>query len=124
VAKLQGMAQAYLNRRMAVLLFIGFASGLPLPLTIDTLQAWLKDAGVDVTKIAFLSFVGLPYALKFLWSPVMDRFIPPLLDRRRGWLLITQMLLADAVVWLLSDRARQVTGRELVVDAGATLGGA
>src|SRR5205823_5160765 len=79
------------------LLFIGFASGLPLSLTGDTLQAWLTGAGVDVQKIAFLSVVGLPYALKFLWSPVMDRFVPPVLDRRRGWLLITQMLLALAV---------------------------
>jgi PAT family beta-lactamase induction signal transducer AmpG len=87
----------YLNRRMAVLLALGFASGLPLALTGDALQAWMKDAGIDTGKIGLFAIVGLPYVLKFAWSPIMDRYCPPMLGRRRGWLLVTQALLMLAI---------------------------
>ncbi len=85
--------QAFTNRRMIVMLFLGFASGLPLPLTAGTLQAWLTVAGIDIRTIGIFSLVGLPYTLKFLWSPFMDRFVPPWLGRRRGWIVSMQMLL-------------------------------
>ncbi len=75
---------------MAALLLLGFSSGLPLYLTSRTLQAWMKDAQVDLEVIGWISLVGLPYFLKFLWSPLLDRFVPPLLGRRRGWLVLTQ----------------------------------
>jgi len=68
--------QTFANRRMAVMLPLGFASGLPLPLTAGTLQAWLTVAGVDLRTIGVFTLVGLPYTLKFLWAPVMDRFVP------------------------------------------------
>ena len=79
--------------KMATLLLLGFSSGLPLYLTSKTLQAWMTTAKVDLATIGFFSLVTLPYSLKFVWAPVMDRFIPPFLGRRRGWVLITQLLL-------------------------------
>ena len=88
----------FANRRTAALLALGFASGLPLALTGDTLQAWMKDAKLDLGTIGLFSLVGLPYTIKFLWAPLMDRFVPPLLGRRRGWLLITQVLLIGAIL--------------------------
>ncbi|AOP42427.2 muropeptide MFS transporter AmpG [Edwardsiella piscicida] len=95
------MPTAYLaiftQRRAAVLLLLGFASGLPLALTSGTLQAWMTVAGVDLKTIGFFSLVGQAYVFKFLWSPLMDRYTPPLLGRRRGWLLLSQVLLLIAI---------------------------
>jgi PAT family beta-lactamase induction signal transducer AmpG len=79
--------------KMAVLLFLGFSSGLPFYLTSKTLQAWMTTAKVDLATIGFFSLVTLPYSLKFVWAPVMDRYVPPFLGRRRGWVFITQVLL-------------------------------
>lgn len=88
------------NRRLLVTLLLGFSSGLPLALSGGTLQAWFADVGVDIRAIGFVSLMGLPYALKFLWSPLMDRFVPPLAGRRRGWLFICQFLLLATIVML------------------------
>ena len=77
---------AIFSGRMLVALLMGFASGLPLLLTGSVLQAWLKDGGIDIRAIGLFALVGLPYTLKFLWSPLFDRYAPPLLGRRRGWL--------------------------------------
>lgn len=76
---------------------LGFASGLPLALTSGTLQAWMTVANVDLKTIGFFSLVGQAYVFKFLWSPMMDRYTPPFLGRRRGWLLLTQLGLLVAV---------------------------
>jgi PAT family beta-lactamase induction signal transducer AmpG len=89
-------------RRLMAVLFLGFASGLPLALTGQAMQAWLSVEGVDIATIGFLGLVGLPYTFKFLWAPLMDRFEPPLLGRRRGWLVLTQIALAAALVWMSS----------------------
>lgn len=78
------------NRRIGVMLPLGFASGLPLALTAGTLQAWLTVEGIDLNTIGWFSLVGAPYLLKFLWAPVMDRFTLPWLGRRRGWMFVTQ----------------------------------
>ncbi|WMY73503.1 muropeptide MFS transporter AmpG [Buttiauxella selenatireducens] len=83
--------------KSAILLILGFASGLPLALTSGTLQAWMTVENIDLKTIGFFSLVGQAYVFKFLWSPVMDRYTPPLLGRRRGWLLITQVLLLIAI---------------------------
>jgi len=92
--------------RFAVVALLGFASGLPLGLTGQAMQAWLSMDGIDLATIGFLSLVGLPYTFKFLWAPLMDRFEPwgleRLLGRRRGWLVLTQLGLA-AVFALLAD---------------------
>lgn len=85
------------DRKMAYLMLLGFSSGLPLYLTGPTLQAWLTVDGVDYGTIGLLSLVALPYSLKFLWSPVLDRFALPLLGRRRGWMAASQVLLIGAI---------------------------
>jgi MFS transporter, PAT family, beta-lactamase induction signal transducer AmpG len=82
---------------MAVMVLLGFSSGLPLPLTGGTLQAWLTTSGVDIKTIGIFSLVGLPYTIKFLWSPFMDRFVPPWLGRRRGWIVPLQLLLLTGI---------------------------
>ena len=89
--------------KSAILLILGFASGLPLALTSGTLQAWMTVANVDLKTIGFFSLVGQAYVFKFLWSPVMDRYTPPFLGRRRGWLLLTQfgLLLSIAAMGFL-----------------------
>ncbi|MCL5238171.1 MAG: MFS transporter [Nitrospirae bacterium] len=82
--------QVFRSRRISAIMLLGFASGLPLALTSGTLQAWMAVAGVDLRTIGVFALVGLPYTLKFLWSPLMDRFVPPWLGRRRGWIVLTQ----------------------------------
>ncbi|CAM3736951.1 muropeptide transporter [Bordetella bronchialis] len=93
---------------MAPLLALGFSSGLPLALTSGTLQAWATVAGVSLQDIGFLTLVGTAYTLKFLWAPLVDRYAVPVLGRRRGWMLATQLALAAGIagMGLLSpDRA-------------------
>ena len=75
------------GHRLLVVVLLGFASGLPLALTGQAMQAWLSMEGLDVATIGFLSLVGLPYTFKFLWAPLMDRFeLWPALGRRLAWL--------------------------------------
>ena len=90
-------AAIFTERRVAFMLLLGFSSGLPLALTTGTLQAWATVDGLDIKTISFLTLVGSAYTLKFLWAPVMDRFVPPLLGRRRGWMVITQLLLVIGI---------------------------
>ena len=73
------------------MVLMGFSSGLPISLTAGTLQAWMTVAGVELRTIGIFGLAGLPYILKFLWSPFMDRFVPPVLGRRRGWIVLTQL---------------------------------
>lgn len=82
---------------MLVTLIMGFSCGLPLLLTLGVLQAWLKEENVDLSVIGFVTLVQIPYSWKFIWAPFLDRFTIPLLGRRRGWLLITQVLLICAI---------------------------
>ena len=92
---------------MLVLAVLGFASGLPLYLTSRTLQAWMTLEGVDLTTIGLFSLVALPYSLKFLWAPVVDRYVPPFLGRRRGWLLMIQIgLMLTVAAMSLQDPSR------------------
>lgn len=88
----------YTNRRVFPLLALGFASGLPLALTGGTLQAWATVEMVSLQAIGLLTLVGSAYTLKFLWAPLIDRYVPPFLGRRRGWMLVTQLGLAIAIV--------------------------
>lgn len=93
---------AFQDRRTAAMLMLGFSAGLPAVLLIGTLNAWLSDAGVKVATIGVLSWIGLAYAFKFLWSPVVNTRLPlvGILGRRRGWLVVCQALvgLATAVI--------------------------
>jgi len=92
------------SRRMLALLALGFSSGLPLLLVGGTLKLWMRDAGIDLALIGIFSLVGLPYTLKFLWAPVMDRYVPPLLGRRRGWILVWQAALVAGIAALATAR--------------------
>lgn len=87
-------------RRLAAATLLGFTSGLPLALSGAALQAWLTVAGHDVSTIGFLTLIGLPYTFKFLWAPLMDRFEPPFLGRRRGWIAVTQVGLVASLLLL------------------------
>ena len=90
----------YGQRKMLVLLLLGFSSGLPSLLVGQVLQAWLTGAGVDISTIGYFSLVALPYAAKPLWAPFLDRYCVPWAGRRRSWLFFTQttLLLAIAVL--------------------------
>ena len=91
--------RVFTSRKMVVLLLLGFSSGLPLYLTGTgkALQAWMTTAHVSLATIGWFSLAGLPYSLKFIWAPLLDRFVPPFLGRRRGWLVITQVALLIAI---------------------------
>src|ERR1700722_19843756 len=91
----------YRERRVLLILPLGFASGLPLLLTFSTLSAWLATAGVSRAAIGAFALVGTPYALQFVWSPLIDRLPPPLpLGRRRGWGISIQIALVAALLGL------------------------
>ncbi|MBT8372269.1 MAG: AmpG family muropeptide MFS transporter [Deltaproteobacteria bacterium] len=117
---------------MLVAFVMGFACGLPLLLTMSVLQAWMKDQGVDLTVIGMMALVGLPYTLKFLWAPFVDRYTLPFLGRRRGWMLIAQIALMVSITglgqsdpaqnpWMVALAAFLVTffsaSQDIVVDA-------
>ncbi len=91
-------AGVYLEPKVLYVALLGFSSGLPLMLTLSTLQAWMNRAGVDLGTIGLFALVGLPYSLKFVWAPLIDAvrlpFLTRLLGRRRGWLVASQVLLA------------------------------
>ena len=117
---------------MLVALVMGFASGLPLLLTISVLQVWMKEEGVDLTVIGLMALVGIPYTLKFLWAPFLDRFTLPFLGRRRGWLFVTQIFLIVSICilgftnpgrqpWMVALAALLVTffsaSQDIIIDA-------
>lgn len=101
------MLKVFRSRKMAAILVLGFSSGLPLYLTSRTLQAWMTVTGVNLTAIGFFSLVSLPYSLKFLWSPIVDRFEFSFLGRRKGWLIVTQVALAVAIAAMAFQRPAQ-----------------
>jgi len=126
------MLRLIFTPRMLVSFLMGFSCGVPLLLTLSVLQAWMKEEGVDLSVIGLFALVGLPYTLKFFWSPVVDRFTLPFLGRRRGWLLVVQVLLVVAIgglglsnpgenPWLVAFAALLVTffsaSQDIVVDA-------
>ncbi len=94
----------YLQRRVLIVMFLGFSSGLPLALSGATLLVWMREAGVDLGTIGLFALVGTPYTIKFLWAPLIDALDVPVLSRRfgrrRGWLLLSQFLLIVSIVLL------------------------
>jgi MFS transporter, PAT family, beta-lactamase induction signal transducer AmpG len=127
--------EIFRSRRLAVILALGFSSGLPIALAGGTLQAWMTVEGVDLSTIGAFTLVGLPYVWKFLWAPAMDRFVPPFLGRRRGWLVLTQLAVAlgiaamafqsprsdlALVAWLALFVAFASASQDIVVDAYRT----
>jgi MFS transporter, PAT family, beta-lactamase induction signal transducer AmpG len=119
----------YLKRRVLVVLFLGFSAGLPLALSGSTLLVWMREAGVDLGTIGLFALVGTPYTIKFLWAPVVDALDVPLLStlfgRRRGWLVLSQLLLIAAIVFLavcdpVTSPLLVAVGALLVATASAT----
>ncbi len=126
------LVKVVFSGRMAVTFLMGFSCGLPLLLTISVLQAWMKEEGVDLSVIGMMSLVGIPYTVKFLWAPLLDRVTLPFLGRRRGWLFIAQLSLMAAIAglglshpkahpWMLAGAAFLVTffsaSQDIIVDA-------
>ena len=126
------MLKTVFSPRMLVALLMGFSCGMPLLLTITVLQAWMKEEGIDLSVIGLMALVGLPYTVKFLWAPFLDRYSLPFLGRRRGWLLLTQVALAVALAglgmtrpsvhpWMVAFAAFWVTffsaTQDIIVDA-------
>ena len=109
--KLQAWIAPYRDRRMLTLLALGFSSGLPAPLVFSNLSIWLRDVGVSRTDIGLFALAATPYAINFLWAPLIDRLRLPYLSsrfgRRRGWALFTQMLLMLAIVLLSLTRPEE-----------------
>jgi PAT family beta-lactamase induction signal transducer AmpG len=119
----------YLKPRVLIVLFLGFSAGLPLALSGSTLLFWAAEVGVNLKTIGLFALVGTPYTLKFLWAPIVDALDVPILarwlGRRRGWLLLTQLLLMAAILFLsISDPASSpglvAVGALMVATASAT----
>src|SRR6185503_1438215 len=92
----RGILRTLSEPRLMAMLLLGFSSGLPFFLTANTFGYWLRDSGTSLTAIGFIAWVGFAYSFKFLWAPLIDRLDAPLigrwLGRRRGWMLVTQLL--------------------------------
>lgn len=104
----------YLEKRVAILFFLGFSAGLPILLVFSTLSFWLREAGVSRASIGFFSWIALAYAFKWIWSPFVDRLSIPLLTqwlgRRRSWLLISQISITSAIIGMaVSDPQQNLT---------------
>ncbi len=123
--------KALLNKRMLICIFTGFSSGLPLYILVSLLPAWLRSEGVNLKAIGLFALINLPFTWKFLWAPLFDRYIPPL-GRRRGWLLISQVLLLLSIpifgafnpkfdIWTIAYLASAVAffsaSQDIVLDA-------
>lgn len=124
--KLSGLrllGAALRNRKTGIMLVFGFSAGLPFSLLVGTLNAWLGEAQVDLATIGIISWIGLAYAFKFLWSPLVDRTRLPLLGRlgrRRGWLIVCQLVLAGTFLSLsFTDPALAIGTFALVAVIGA-----
>src|SRR5436309_530153 len=119
----------FFKPRVLIVLFLGFSAGLPLALSGSTLAVWMRESGVDLGTIGLFSLVGTPYAVKFAWAPLIDALDLPLLakvlGRRRAWLVLSQVLLIAAIVFLAfcdpaASPALVAVGALLVATASAT----
>jgi MFS transporter, PAT family, beta-lactamase induction signal transducer AmpG len=108
----KGVFRVFGQPKMAALLFLGFSSGLPFFLTSKTLQAWMTVEKVDLATIGAMSLVALPYSFKWVWAPLIDRYVPPLFGRRRGWIFVAQIALLLAIAWMATHDPR--TGLQML----------
>jgi PAT family beta-lactamase induction signal transducer AmpG len=102
--------EAILNRRMFICVLTGFTSGLPLYVLFQLVPAWLRQSGVSLTDIGLFALVGIPYTAKFLWAPFLDRYLPPFMGRRRGWMLPCQIILLVVIGVIGVFEPQQSTG--------------
>ncbi|MEB3754059.1 AmpG family muropeptide MFS transporter [Acinetobacter sp. MD2(2019)] len=93
--------RAFLDRRAAIMLFLGFSAGIPILLIFSSLSLWLGEAGIDKSAVTFFSWAALGYSFKFVWAPLIDELPVPILTKklghRRAWLLIAQLLIVAAI---------------------------
>lgn len=94
----------YFHPRVMAMLFLGFSAGVPILLIFSSLGLWLREAGVDRSTVTMFSWAALPYSFKFIWAPIVDRMalpiMTPLLGRRRSWMLLSQLLIITAILWM------------------------
>jgi PAT family beta-lactamase induction signal transducer AmpG len=109
-----------LHKRMLICLFNGFTAGLPLYFLVQLLPAWLRSEGVDLKTIGFFGLVMVPFSFKYAWAPLLDSYIPPFLGRRRGWMLISQILVTIAMMCLALTDAK--TDMNLILYVGLAIG--
>lgn len=103
----QGHSSLVFNRRMSVMFLLAFSSGLPLSLSTSTLQAWMASIDIDIKTIGLFTLVQIPYVLKFLWAPLMDRYSLPGFDRRRSWIFFSQCLLITVIILMAFSDPRE-----------------
>ncbi|WP_295615323.1 MFS transporter [Chamaesiphon sp. GL140_3_metabinner_50] len=119
---MKSLLQVFQSRKMAALLVLGFASGLPSQIIDAPLKAWLSTANVGVPAITQLSALAmLPYAWKFVWSPLLDKYVPPFLGRRRGWLLVTQIALIFTI-GLMAIQQPSANNLQVITILAVTIG--
>ena len=124
--------EVFLNPRLCICIFLGFSSGLPLFILMQLIPAWLHDEGVGLKEIGLFALIGIPYTWKFLWAPLMDRYVPPFMGRRRGWMLVSQIALLFSIgllghfkpqesIWVIAYIAFAVAffsaSQDIVIDA-------
>ena len=114
------LKEALFNKKILICIFNGFTAGLPLYFLAQLIPAWLRTEEVDLKTIGFFGLVLIPYSFKYLWAPFLDRYAPPLLGRRRGWMLITQLgLLAFMVSQAFLDPNESI---DLIMYTGLAIG--
>jgi PAT family beta-lactamase induction signal transducer AmpG len=114
------LKEAIVNKRMLNCIFNGFAAGMPIYFLVNLIPAWLRSEEVDLKTIGFFGFVLLPYSFKFLWAPLVDRYTPPFLGRRRGWMILTQVIIMISMISFAFLNAK--TQIDYILYAGLAIG--
>ena len=113
-------------RQVLAMLFLGFSAGLPLLLIFSTLSLWLREAGVDRSAVTYFSWAALGYSFKFVWAPLVDKlslpFLHQLMGKRRSWLLLAQVMVMTAMVWMAMNDLSTASGLHYMAFAAVMLG--
>src|SRR3977135_3496745 len=102
----QSIASVVRSWRLLSVSLLSFSSGLPLGLVWIAIPTWMTQAGVDIKVVGLFTLAQAPWSFKFLWSPLMDRYPLPILGRKRGWILLSQVALLGTGLWLAGAQAR------------------
>lgn len=117
---------AYKHPRVLAMLFLGFSAGLPLLLIFSTLSLWLREAGVERSAVTYFSWAALGYSFKFVWAPLVDKlplpFLHEWLGKRRSWLLVAQLMVMSAMVWMAMSDPATTEGLQVMALAAVLLG--
>ncbi len=114
------LKEALLNKKVLICIFNGFTAGLPMYFLAQLIPAWLRSEGVDLKTIGFFGLVMIPFAFKYAWAPLLDRYTPPLFGRRRGWMIISQVAL---LIFMISQAFMDPkTSINLIMYSGLAIG--